>query len=66
MKFIHQLFTFLLAAIFLISAVAAVAQPQKSVIISFPKDTPGDILEKAKNAVKEAGGFITHEYTIIK
>jgi hypothetical protein len=66
MKYIHQLLTVLLAAIFLISAVTAVAQPQKSVIVSFPKDTPSEILDKAKNAVIEAGGFITHEYTIIK
>ncbi|KAF2417681.1 hypothetical protein EJ08DRAFT_654464 [Tothia fuscella] len=66
MKYFHQLLTFFLASFLLISFVMAVPQPQKSVIISFPKDTPLNILEQAKEAVRAAGGFITHEYTIIK
>jgi len=65
MKYLHQLIAFLFAAIFLISTVAAVAQ-QKSVIVSFPADTPAHILDQAKSAVLKAGGMITHEYTIIK
>jgi hypothetical protein len=66
MNYFHQLLTFLLAAVFLVSAVAAVAQQQKSVIVTFPSDTPSYILDQAKDAVTSAGGMITHEYKIIK
>jgi hypothetical protein len=66
MKYFYQLLAFLFAAIFLISAVSAAARPQKSVIVSFPADTPSYVLEQAKSAVLKAGGMITHEYQIIK
>lgn len=66
MQYLNRLLTLLLAAIFLIAVVNAATQPQKSVIVSFPSDTPSEILEKAKEAVLKAGGFITHEYQIIK
>jgi hypothetical protein len=63
MKFLYQILTIFLSAVLMVSAAT---QPQKSVIVSFPKDTPTDILDKAKEAVLTAGGMITHEYTIIK
>lgn len=43
-----------------------VTQPQKQVIVSYPDNTPDAVLDKAMNAIKEAGGIITHEYKIIK
>lgn len=50
---------------FLTFAFAAV-QPQKAVIISYPDNTPDHVLNQAKDAIKAAGGFITHEYKLIK
>lgn len=44
----------------------AVATPQKAVIVSYPNDTPDSVVEQAKNAIKAAGGIITHEYQLIK
>jgi hypothetical protein len=66
MKYFHQLLAFLLAAVFLVSAVSAAAQQQKSVIVTFPSNTPSYILDQAKEAVLSAGGMITHEYQLIK
>jgi hypothetical protein len=49
------------------SAIALGAQlPQKAVIVSYPNDTPESILDQAKDAIKAAGGMITHEYKLIK
>jgi len=46
--------------------IAAVKVPQKSVVITYPQSTPGWVLDKAKEAIISAGGFITHEYHIFK
>lgn len=46
-------------------ALAATA-PQKSVIVSYPDETPDSVVEQAKNAIVAAGGMITHEYKLIK
>ncbi|CAK1361184.1 hypothetical protein CB0940_03422 [Cercospora beticola] len=54
----------LLLALLAIFAAAAV-EPKHQVIISYPKDTPASIMEDAKKAIIEAGGFITHEYHLI-
>ncbi len=43
-----------------------VTMPQKSVIVSYPDNTPDRVLDQAKNAIKAAGGMITHEYKLIK
>ncbi|KAF2660194.1 hypothetical protein K491DRAFT_552644, partial [Lophiostoma macrostomum CBS 122681] len=40
--------------------------PLKAVIISYPSDTPNNVLDEAKDAITKAGGQITHEYNIIK
>ncbi|TGO66619.1 hypothetical protein BOTNAR_0057g00020 [Botryotinia narcissicola] len=42
------------------------AAPQKSVIVSYPDDTPNDVVQQAMDAIKKAGGTITHEYNLIK
>lgn len=66
MKFnISNLF---LSLLFFVLAVMATqtAQPQKSVVVSYPADTPDSVLAQAKAKILEMGGFITHEYHIIK
>ncbi|KAK0741762.1 hypothetical protein B0T21DRAFT_283691 [Apiosordaria backusii] len=60
-----RLFTFLIAALTFFSGVIAV-DIQKSVLISYPPETPDSIVDDAKKAIKDAGGIITHEYTLIK
>lgn len=49
-----------------ITMVLAAVQPQKSVIVSYPNDTPDSIVDQAKDAIIAAGGVITHEYKLIK
>lgn len=39
---------------------------QKSVLITYPPETPDSVLSQAKKAIVDAGGVITHEYTLIK
>jgi len=39
---------------------------QKSVIITYPPDTPDWVVEQAQGAIVKAGGYITHEYSLIK
>ncbi|KAL2160114.1 hypothetical protein VTH06DRAFT_1769 [Thermothelomyces fergusii] len=60
-----RLFTFLVATLTLLSGAFA-ADIQKSVLITYPPETPDSVVEQAKKAVIEAGGIITHEYTLIK
>ncbi|KAI5367718.1 Putative peptidase S8 propeptide/proteinase inhibitor I9 superfamily [Septoria linicola] len=55
----------LISALLLAVLALAAEQPQKQIIVSYPKDTPAAVLEEAKKAVLEAGGFITHEYHLI-
>ncbi len=50
----------ILIAVSVLSVLAfAAEQPQKQIIVSYPKDTPASVLEDAKKVVLEAGGFIT-------
>ncbi|KAK0704930.1 hypothetical protein B0H67DRAFT_603917 [Lasiosphaeris hirsuta] len=60
-----RLFAFFIAALTLFSGVIAV-DIQKSVIITYPSDTPEAVLDQAKDAIRKAGGIITHEYQLIK
>ncbi|KAH8160620.1 hypothetical protein CIB48_g7622 [Xylaria polymorpha] len=39
---------------------------QKSIIMSFPQGTPDDVVNRAKEEVRKAGGTITHEYKLLK
>ncbi|KAA8620355.1 hypothetical protein PtrV1_07449 [Pyrenophora tritici-repentis] len=57
------IFTFLVA---LLATFAMAVAPQRSVIISWPKGTPNEIVQQGKDAIKKAGGVITHEYNIIQ
>ncbi|KAH7393039.1 hypothetical protein BKA66DRAFT_457460 [Pyrenochaeta sp. MPI-SDFR-AT-0127] len=50
----------------LLAAFVMAAAPQRSVIISWPNETPDHIVEEAKDAIRKASGVITHEYNIIK
>ncbi|WEW61824.1 hypothetical protein PRK78_007320 [Emydomyces testavorans] len=40
--------------------------PRRSVIVTFPDDTPASVVEAAKKAITDAGGSITHSYNLIK
>jgi hypothetical protein len=60
-----KLLAYLLATLALFSSVLAVDM-QKHVIISYPSDTPDWVVQEAKDTIKTAGGFITHEYNLIK
>ncbi|KAH7411905.1 hypothetical protein DE146DRAFT_258090 [Phaeosphaeria sp. MPI-PUGE-AT-0046c] len=59
---------FALTAFFvaLLAAFAMAAETQKSVIMSWPNETPDSVVEAAKQAIIDAKGTITHEYNIIK
>jgi len=61
-----RLAVFFLALLSLLLLVSAVKLPQKSVLISFPDETPSHILDKTKEAITNLGGQITHEYNIFK
>ncbi|EMD59470.1 hypothetical protein GGP41_009323 [Bipolaris sorokiniana] len=50
----------------LFATVAMGLAPQRSVIISWPNDTPDEIVEQSKEAIRKAKGEITYEYNIIK
>ncbi|WPH00976.1 Hypothetical protein R9X50_00381000 [Acrodontium crateriforme] len=56
--------TFLLVA--LLAALAMAVAPQSPVIVSYPEDTPNSVIQEAMEAIKKAGGVITHEYSLIK
>ena len=49
-------FTFHILLLALVAALAYAASAQKAVIISYPKDTPDSVVDKAKAAIKEAVG----------
>ena len=66
MKFAIANILLILAAFFLAVMATQTAQPQKAVIVSYPADTPDRVLSQAKEAILQAGGFITHEYNFIK
>ncbi|KAF2002511.1 hypothetical protein P154DRAFT_488535 [Amniculicola lignicola CBS 123094] len=53
-----------LLAVFVTYAMAVA--PLKSVIISYPNDTPQSVVDQAMESIKAAGGEITHIYNIIK
>ncbi|KAL2676014.1 hypothetical protein IWX47DRAFT_877321 [Phyllosticta citricarpa] len=55
----------LVLALFAVCALS-VAPPQRSVLVSYSKDTPEKVLDEAKRAIIDAGGFITHEYSKLK
>lgn len=46
--------------------VLAATAPQKPVIVTYPANTPNSVIDQAMQAIKDAGGMITHEYKLIK
>jgi hypothetical protein len=60
-----RLFALFIAALTLLCGVIAV-DIEKSVLITYKPETPDSIVAQAKKAVVDAGGTITHEYTLIK
>ncbi|OKL58848.1 hypothetical protein UA08_05839 [Talaromyces atroroseus] len=63
MKLYHQ---FLVLAIFGLLQVALAVQSQKAVVVTYPENTPDSVLNDAKKAITDAGGWITHEFNLIK
>ncbi|KAI0809417.1 hypothetical protein GGR55DRAFT_649883 [Xylaria sp. FL0064] len=39
---------------------------QKAIIMSFPRDTPDNVINRAMDDIRKAGGTITHEYKLLK
>ncbi|KAI1807812.1 hypothetical protein F4811DRAFT_417378 [Daldinia bambusicola] len=60
-----RFFTTIAAALAVAAGVSAV-DVEKSVIVSFPSGTTDDIVNRAKDDIRKAGGVITHEYQLIK
>jgi len=44
----------------------AVATPQRSVIVSYSDNTPETVVVQAMKAISDAGGMVTHQYTLFK
>lgn len=57
-----QLTTLFLVLLMVVLALAKV--PKKSVLVTYPKDTPSWIIEKAKDVIVKTGGVITHDYSM--
>jgi hypothetical protein len=56
----------ILTLLTLVMGVFSALVPQKSVIVTYPEDTPNHVLDQAMQAIEAAGGMITHEYKLIK
>jgi len=39
---------------------------QKQVVVYYPDETPDSVVNDAKDAIRQAGGVITHEFNLIK
>ncbi|KAI3341367.1 hypothetical protein F4824DRAFT_496116 [Ustulina deusta] len=39
---------------------------QKAIIMSFPQGTPDNVVNRAMDDIRKAGGTITHEYKLLK
>ncbi|KAI0182086.1 hypothetical protein GGR52DRAFT_67091 [Hypoxylon sp. FL1284] len=60
-----RFFSAIVAALALAQGASAV-DVQKSVIVSFPTTATDDVVNRAKDDIRKAGGMITHEYQLIK
>lgn len=60
-----RLFAILVTTLTFLSGAFA-ADILKSILVTYPPETPNSVVEQAKKAVVDAGGIITHEYTLIK
>lgn len=57
-------FPLLSLVLVLLAAFAFAAGPQKSVIVSYPENTPDSVLDKAKDAIRKAVSFIAQDGTL--
>ena len=48
---------------FLIACALAQTVPLKAVMVSYNQETPESVLDQAKQAIEQAGGIITHEFS---
>lgn len=48
------------------AVVFAAQLPQKNIIVSYDDNVPDSVINQAMDAIKSAGGMITHEYKLIK
>lgn len=60
-----RFFASVVAALAVAQGVVAV-DVQKDIIVSFPEDTAEDVMTRAKDEITNAGGAITHIYTLFK
>jgi hypothetical protein len=58
-----QLYLIPLFLAFTIASALTGAPAQKAVMVSYGPDVPDSVLDQAKEAVKQAGGVITHEFS---
>jgi Mrp family chromosome partitioning ATPase len=56
----------IISVLALVTATLGANVPQKAVIVSYPDETPDSVINQAMDAIKDAGGMITHEYRLIK
>ena len=54
------------AAVVALAVGAAAVDVRKQVIVTYESNTPDWVLNEAKDAIRAAGGVITHEYNLIK
>ncbi|CAK7210413.1 hypothetical protein SCUCBS95973_000775 [Sporothrix curviconia] len=54
------------AAVMALAMGAAAVDVKKQVIVTYESNTPDWVLNEAKDAIRAAGGIITHEYNLIK
>lgn len=49
-----------------VAACTAVIKQQQQVLITYPADCPQSEIDKAMDVLREAGGVISHEFSLIK
>ncbi|KAI1506155.1 hypothetical protein F5X99DRAFT_125826 [Biscogniauxia marginata] len=54
------------AAVLALARGAFAVDVQKAVIVSFPDGTTDDVLNRAMDEIRGAGGMITHEYKLLR
>ena len=57
---------FIIALTALAALVSGLKLAQKAVVVRYPKSTPQYVVDQAKDAILEAGGFVTHEFKLFK
>ncbi|CAK7198413.1 hypothetical protein SEUCBS139899_001074 [Sporothrix eucalyptigena] len=58
--------TSIFAAVMALAMGASAVGIKKQVIVTYESNTPDWVLNEAKDAIRAAGGVITHEYNLIK